>query len=491
MNYRSLAVALLIATSVAVLLVGSADLAAAADEPWQQAAELMRSGDYSGAIQELDRQLKSHPDDPVLLRIKGACQIETEDYPGAVDSLEKVLQQDPTNVSAKFYLAKAQASLGNAVEAIELLKDVQKSAPDSAYAQKAADVLPDLENLRKARGLLSSGQRAHMSLRTGIEFDDNVPERANGDGGPGPKASASYVQSAALGYRILDEKSDHAPLSIEGSYGYYQNWHWREPLAMYDLTSQGATLALDKTGHIGTKAVDAKLSGGFTYNDLARAFFDREWELDSTVTVQLAPWTTIGPNYSASWKNFADVTDTPSAFSRNGLYQTVGLLETFYTLHSRMIWTLGYDFEWDNTVGSEFKSSSHIVTVSDANMLPHNFRWNVQFQYQSVYYTQFTPTPTRLDNVYEVKTDLSHPIWLDSLRADLVYDHTTAGSSQSFSAHGSHRSGPSWYRPIAALSGPPGRPSNPSWNSWPLAWVIAGRRRLQASRRAITYPANH
>jgi tetratricopeptide (TPR) repeat protein len=422
-----------IAFCIGAILLSVSLAGAAQNAPdLQEAIQLLRAEDYKGALKELNLQLAEHPGDPTMLRLKGACQIELGDLVGAVKSLERALRRDPANVSAKFYLARAQAALGNVVEAIQLLKEVRAAAPDSAYAQKASIILPDLENLKSARGILPQSHRWHLSLRTGMEYDDNVPALPNGFQS-GLKASASTVMSAALGYRLLDEKRDKAPLSLDTSYGIYGNLHWRAPLSAFDLLSQSGSVTVAKSARAGSWPANAKLTGGCTDNHLGGAPFDTEWGLGASIALQPKTWFTLTPSYSAKWETYQRKAGPEALFSRNGFYETVGLMGNLYTFHNRMVWSLGYAYEWDNTVGSQFDLSSHAVDASVAVTLPRQFRWSVGFGYQNAAYSQFTPAPVRLDNIYSLATDISHSIWQESLRGSLVYNHTSAVSNQSFS----------------------------------------------------------
>jgi hypothetical protein len=364
--------------------------------------------------------------------LKGACQIELGDFVSAVKSLGRALKRDPSNISAKFYLARAQAALGNVVEAAELLREVRQDAPDSQYAQKAAVILPDLENLRLTRRVLPQSHRWNLSLRTGVEYDDNVPELPNIPTSV-PRTSGSTVLSAALGYRMLDEKRNQDPLTMDASFGLYQNLHWRHPLSAYDLLSQSGGVTVAKSVQAGPWPANAKLSGSYTNNHIGGDPYDTEWQFAGGISLQPRPGITLTPSYSARWEIYQQNGSPSSLFSRDGVYQSAGLGGNLYTFRNRIVWTVGYIYEWDRTDGSQFRLNSHTVDASVAIILPRQFRWNVGFSYQNAAYTQFTPSPFRLDDIYSESTELSHSLWLESLRGALVYNHTSAVSTQTIS----------------------------------------------------------
>jgi len=417
-----------------VVVLGLVPSSVRADEaaPWQKAGELMKAAEYVAGLEEADRALAEHPDDLVLLRIKGVCLMELGREDEAVAVLRRAVEKDPSSIASWYYLAQALAYRGSVVEAVEILRTICKKAPDSDYAQLARQVLPDLEKLVTVTQTVQDKRRWNVTLRLGGEFDDNVPARTKNAPASPPIESFRLVTSAYLEARPLDQNIDSLPLTLGGGYSIYQSFHERDSLSDFDLTSQSVRLFARHAGRCGPVPYGVEVHGEFSDAQLGGDSFSTAWGTGVNLDAQWLEWTVTTLQYKVLWSDFAKDGLAARLVSRDGMDQTVEITQTFYALSNQLVMAAGYMFRDSDTEGATFELDSHGANASVQVALPWKLRFATQFHYQSDDYTDFTPAPTRLDDVFTVSVALSRPLWRENLFAEATFAHTTADSTQSF-----------------------------------------------------------
>ena len=105
-----------------------------AQDEWQRATDLYKQGQYDDAIVLLDEAMATHPDwyYPVLL--KGKCNLRLEKYEMALRNFTDALTLEvPTDQipSVKYDMARANMSVGNFNQAIELFSELVSLVPPS------------------------------------------------------------------------------------------------------------------------------------------------------------------------------------------------------------------------------------------------------------------------------------------------------------------------------------------------------------------------
>jgi len=98
---------------------------------------LFSSGDYPGAVKELNRAVVLNPDLPSLQSYLGQALLFTGDADGAVAAFRKELAGNPNDFDANFQLASILARRGQKAEAHTLLEHAVEVRPDSAEARAA------------------------------------------------------------------------------------------------------------------------------------------------------------------------------------------------------------------------------------------------------------------------------------------------------------------------------------------------------------------
>lgn len=425
-----------IIAAVGIVLICFTPFAFAQESPyWQRAGELIQAQKYSEASSELDRLLIERPDDTLLLRMKAISLIHLRKYSEAASLLNRVIAMDPDTIASRYYLAQTLAYRGNVVEAIELLNEVQKRAPESLYAERAKEILPQLENLKVAHQVLDSEGRFSGSVSLAGEYDDNVLAQAREDNHDTASESFRWIPSTYLEFRPLDQKLDNTPLTFGGGYSFYQSFHERYVLNDFNVTTMSPRLFLRKSGDFNAHQYTIGLESDYTFVRLGSRTLSHESGIKTYIDLQLQDWVVLSPSYSIRFQNFKSDTSSPDAFSRDGIKQSLGTGLFFYTFENRVIFGAAYFYHPAHTDGSNFDVNSHQISSSAQMTLPWKFRLTGGIEYESAQYIHYTPTPERSDHLISLFTGLARPLWRNKLFLETNYTFSRSYSEKTFAEY--------------------------------------------------------
>ncbi|HEY2915401.1 MAG TPA: tetratricopeptide repeat protein [Candidatus Angelobacter sp.] len=88
-------------------------------------------GDYSHAIEDCNKSLGLHPDNPGVLTIRGAFELEQHDYDHALQDFDQSLRQDPKQVGALLGRGAAHYEKHQFDEALRDYDEALRLAPDN------------------------------------------------------------------------------------------------------------------------------------------------------------------------------------------------------------------------------------------------------------------------------------------------------------------------------------------------------------------------
>jgi tetratricopeptide (TPR) repeat protein len=401
-------------------------------QDYDAAGAAIRAGDYAAAHRVVEEQLADHPEDVVLLRIKAVALMESGNDAHAIQVLKHALSLEPASVACRYYLAQTYAYQGSIVDALGVLNEIVQMAPDSEYARLAEGIIPDLQQMVSTEALVSDQRRWNVYLRTGMEYDDNVPARAQDDPSDSPTESWRFVGSLYGEVRPLDQRIDRVPVTLGLGYSFYQTLHERDGFSDYDVQSQNGSVYLSRSGLVGSRYYSLRLGGDYNWTDVGNSSYSEIGGADASLDLQLLPWLILTPKYRWENKEFEEDGEYPEFFSRDGEEQTVGVAAQFYLCNNRLVLTAEYDYRWADTEGSLFDLQSQNASGSANLALPWRCRLYTSVSYQQEDYDEYVPNPQRLDDVWTFYTALSRPVLGENLWAEVNYTRRSAQSNLSY-----------------------------------------------------------
>jgi tetratricopeptide (TPR) repeat protein len=130
--------------------------------------ELSEAGDYEAALQELDRQLESHPFEPAVHTARGWAleNLGSQGLPAARDAYVRALELDPRALWAKEGLSNVHRRMGDPAEADRLAREVIEEGMPRCHEE-----IDLLELIGWCQMRLGDYQEAVVTLRKALELD--------------------------------------------------------------------------------------------------------------------------------------------------------------------------------------------------------------------------------------------------------------------------------------------------------------------------------
>jgi tetratricopeptide (TPR) repeat protein len=130
--------------------------------------ELSEAGDYEAALQELDRQLESHPFEPAVHTARGWAleNLGPQGLPAARDAYVRALELDPRALWAKEGLSNVHRRMGDPEEADRLAREVIEEGRPRCHEE-----IDLLELIGWCQLRLGDYQEAVTTLRRALELD--------------------------------------------------------------------------------------------------------------------------------------------------------------------------------------------------------------------------------------------------------------------------------------------------------------------------------
>jgi hypothetical protein len=418
--------------------------------PMEEAQQLIHDRQFDTALAKFAAMPRAESDQVLILRLEGVCYIKLKRYPEAEKTLRQATQADPANIASRFYLAQALASEGNVDESVPLLESVQKEAPDSEYGALSVKILPALRNLLAAtqKNALPPDsysqygnsviyqqptKRWAFTLNVGAAYDDNVNQAARAANNQAALSGFSFVTSDEASVAFLDEKLDDAPLTIRGTYDFYQNVHDTSATSNFDITTHDVAVSFEKTTNVFGYPTRFYAAGGYRNESEGGSKFDDSFTGSASIATTWNNWlsTTIYDSYGQY--NYSGGNYYPSLFSRTGGVNRIGFYPIFTLFNGKWKIQPVYEFNSYDVQGIEFGATSgNTVGVTSRLDLPGGFTLINGFQWQNEYYSEFAPSPKRYDNIYDVSASISHQIFIPELTGNVSEFYETTDSTQPF-----------------------------------------------------------
>jgi tetratricopeptide (TPR) repeat protein len=157
---------------VALLMAGAAGLVLVVLlipqelQRWRLAAaeEQRLNGDFSGAVQKLNREIEAYPGDLRLLLQRSRWLLEDQQYSEALNDVNQYLSQHPDDVMALRLRASIHQALGNFDDAVDDWKQILGSEATNSIAARA-----DAMN-----GLAYAQSLANVEIEQGLTLVDEA-----------------------------------------------------------------------------------------------------------------------------------------------------------------------------------------------------------------------------------------------------------------------------------------------------------------------------
>ncbi len=367
------------------------------------------------AVTEFQLALAERPDDPMTVLYLGIAQNQAK-YPEAETTLKRALLLNPESPRTNLELAILYLRRNLSDEASDYLDTVQRTAPKSAEAEKARELLRELkENKTK--------NRWWARLQTGMQYDTNV--LVNATDAPLPpgfarKSDWRGVINGSVGVKLLSTAS--FDLSLAGTI--YQSLH--TVLSEFDVFQPSGELNLR---YRLSPAASFKATYGFDYLALGTHPFatDQNFQIGGQYMTTGGHTTSLEYRLrSAAYRN-SDL--FPTNTDRSGETHFVGLTQ-YLQMTKYLVARVGYGHEEDVSRQKYWQFSGNRGLAGVTIRLPYRLTADLSGEFNHRDYGAAYPSlgVTRRDNSWSGSSLLSYSV-TDQFSLTAGYYYAANGSN--------------------------------------------------------------
>ena len=297
----------------------------------------------------------------------GFLRYQKKDYRGALDAFNAGRTSSPDlQQLTKFYSGLALGALGLPGQATAEIDQAIRANPGSAFTGPAERLRDSMVSTRQGQRRLSA------EVRLGFFYDDNVPVIPNPDSGEPLVGLLRQANRDSTG-ELFGLRADYAWLRTdqwEATVGYSFFATYNNDLPSFNIMSH-----LGSLGASYRTAVDNMpllLGGQYSFDAL---WLDQQWFLQRHTGSAYASLvesnrylTQIFARYQH--KNFNQLIDTVPAENRDGNNWMIGGIQVFRFSEDRHYLKIGYQFDWDDTVGQNYEYTGNRITAGGQYTLP-------------------------------------------------------------------------------------------------------------------------
>jgi tetratricopeptide (TPR) repeat protein len=362
---------------------------------------LMAQNKAAEAIPFLERARKVSPGETSVAYQLGLAYFGANRYDDAQPILEDVFRRDPSLDSLGYYVGFLRYRKGNHQGALQAFRASRTADPNIAQltrfytgltlnamglpGQAAAEVEQALrlqpaspltgpaERLRQSFADSRAGERRfHASIRLGGFFDDNVTAR--------PNSHISSDTVNALRHPAHESPGELATLRLEydwlktaswtstASYTFFTTYNDRLP--SFNIIDHLATLSVSRQDVLGSMPLISGAQYAYEYLMLGGTELLQRHAPSIYGTLVEDQHNLTNAIFKAEVKDFVEKQPTDPTQIQDGNNYMLGLLHVFRFSEDRHLIKVGYQFDYEDSKGSNFAYLGHRALIGAQYTLP-------------------------------------------------------------------------------------------------------------------------
>jgi len=369
-------------------------------------AQALKAKKYEQALAEIDRLLKLRKKDPYLYKIKGIILLKMRKKSESRKWLKKALKLNPLDPQSRYYLALIDYREQKREAAKEQLRLIVEN-PDELgyYEEKAQRALGVIE--AKLVGEQRKDRLWKVYGSYGYEYDDNVSLqssvkifKAGGD----RNANRFTVRSGGT-YDFFRSTAMRAGLG----YSFSQSFH-SDNLEEFNYRNHVLQTYFSYFTELFRHQIAMGTQYSFSHGTLDTHTFSSANTLLNWISVELLDHMMLSLYNSLSLIDFRDKGFDEGISSRDGWYNTTGIINTLYFSGKKRSISTAYEFGYNQTEGDNFDARVHAVRVILKSHLIEKIRGETSLSVLNDNHYNFAPIINRHDMHYDLDVKLIRPI---------------------------------------------------------------------------------
>ena len=370
-------------------------------------AQMLKEKKYEAALSEVEKLVVLRNNDPYLLKMKGILLIRLGREAEGRGLLKKSLKLNPLDRQARLSLAESYLKEGDKGEAKTHLRFIIDNPDEIGYyedkAQRALGVIEGEVEPRPKK----EEKRWKIFGTYGYEYDDNVALQSTIRGSKvrGDRNADRFTIKNGLSYDYF--RSQAARLGV--SYAFSQSLH-TDSLEQFNFRNH----SLQHYATYFTEFLGRLLTLGFKYTfahgTLQNTTFSSSNSFLPWLSYELTDHIMLSLYDNMSGINFRDKGFNESVSSRDGFYNTVGVMNTLFFFKRKGSLSFSYEFGYNQTEGDSFDAQIHAARTVLRSPLVEKIKGEASFSVVDDDHYNFASIPKREDVTFILGAKLIRPI---------------------------------------------------------------------------------
>lgn len=369
--------------------------------------QALKEKKYETALTEIEKLMSLKAKDPYLLKMKGILFARMGREDEGIDILKKSLKLDPRDQQARLYLAESYLKKKNAEEAKSHLRFVIDNPDELGYYEDKAQRTLAVVEAKPAAEPSEEIKRWKIFGTYGYEYDDNVALQSTVTGSKTREDRNADRLSLKNGVSYDYVRDQNKKLGI--SYTFSQSFH-TDSVTKFNFRNHLIQHYGSYSTHIFGRPMTLGLRYSFAHGTLQSSTFSS--------SNSVLPWIAYEPidnvvlstynNFSAT--NFRSKGFDEGISSRNGFYNTTGVMATLLFLKRKGSLSTSYEFGYNQTKGDNFDARVHGTRTVLKTPLVENVKGEASFSFVDDNHYNFASLPHREDLHFTLGAKLIRPI---------------------------------------------------------------------------------
>ena len=368
--------------------------------------QALKEKKFKAALQKIDSLMAVRKNDPYLYKMKGIILVRMGKDSKGEKFLKESLKLNPLDRQSRYYLAQLQYRQRDQSKAEEQLRFIVENPDELGYYEdKAQRALGVIETARLPEPKKEKPWKIYGTF--GTEYDDNVALQSTAKGFKtyGDRNAIRFTLKNGINYEYLRDLSKRAGLG----YAFSQSFH-TDNVEEFNYRSY----SIQKYFSYFTEIFDHQTAMGLKYNFFHGTLDTHTFSSSNT----LLPWFSVEviENVLLSlYDNLSVINFRTKGFnegvsSRDGWYNTGGVMSTYYFSKKKRSISLAYEFGYNQTEGDNFDARAHTARAIFKSYLFKKIRGETYFSVINDNHYNFASLPHRHDIHYDLDVRLIRPI---------------------------------------------------------------------------------
>lgn len=369
-------------------------------------SQALKQKKFDEALKEINSLMTIRKNDPYLYKMKGIILTQTGKDSKAEKFFEEALKLNPFDRQSRYYLARLRYRQKDQDKAEEQLRFIVENPDELGYYEdKAQRALGVIETKRVQEPKKEKRWKIYGTF--GTEYDENVSLQSYVKGSKiyGDRNAIRFAVKNGVNYEYLRDPLKRAGLG----YAFSQSFH-TDNVEEYNYRYHGIQKYFSYFTEIFEHQTAMGIKYSFSHGTLDTHTFSSSNALLHWFSIEVVENILLSLYDNLSVINFRNKGFNEGVSSRDGWYNTSGVMSTYYFSKKKRSISLAYEFGYNQTEGDNFDARVHTARTIFKTHLFKKIRGEAYFSVINDNHYNYATLPHRHDIHYDLDARLIRPI---------------------------------------------------------------------------------